>query len=45
MAKRQGIIIENKKYETCILIDVAIPAYRNVTQKKAENKINTRVYV
>jgi hypothetical protein len=44
-ANKPDIIITNKKEKTCILIDVAIPADRNVTQKEAENKLNTRVYV
>jgi hypothetical protein len=38
MANRPDIIIKNKKEKTCILIDVAIPADRNVMQKEAENK-------
>jgi hypothetical protein len=33
------IIIINKKEKTCKLIDVAIPADRNVVQKEAENKL------
>jgi hypothetical protein len=33
------IIIINKKEKTCTLIDVAIPADRNVVQKEAENKL------
>jgi len=36
---RPGIIIKNKKEKTCTLIDVAIPADRNVVQKEAENKL------
>jgi len=36
-AKRPDIIIKNKKEKTCTLIDVAIPADRNVVQKEAEN--------
>jgi hypothetical protein len=32
-ANRPHIIIKNKKEKTCILIDVAISANRNVTQK------------
>ena len=40
---RPDIIIKNKKDKTCILKDVAIPADRNVTQKKAEKKLNTQV--
>ena len=33
------IIIINKKEKTCTLIDVAIPADRNVVQKEAEKKL------
>jgi hypothetical protein len=36
---RSGIIIKNKKQKTCTLIDVAIPADRNVVQKEAEKKL------
>jgi hypothetical protein len=32
------MIIKNKKEETCILIDVAIPTDRNVVQKEVEKK-------
>jgi hypothetical protein len=39
MENRPDIKIKNKKEKTCILIDVAIPADRNVTQKGAENKV------
>jgi hypothetical protein len=35
-ANRPDIIIKNKKEKTCTLIDVAIPADRNVVQKEAE---------
>jgi len=45
IANRPDIIIENKKEKTCVLINVAIPADRNVVQKEAEKKLNTRVYV
>jgi hypothetical protein len=38
-ANKPDIIIKNKKEKTCILIDVAVPADRNVTQKEAENKL------
>ena len=38
-ANRPDIIIKNKKEKTCTLIDVAIPADRNVVQKEAENKL------
>jgi hypothetical protein len=44
-ANRPDIIIKTKKEKTCILINVAIPAERNVVQKEAEKKLNTRVYV
>jgi hypothetical protein len=37
-ANKPDIIIKNKNEKTCILVDVAIPADRNVTQKEAENK-------
>jgi len=37
-ANRPGII-KNKKEKTCTLIDVAIPADRNVVQKEAEKKL------
>jgi hypothetical protein len=32
-------IIKNKKEKTCTLIDVAIPAGRNVMQKEVEKKL------
>jgi len=35
-AKRPDITIKNKKEKTCILIDVAIPADRNIVQKETE---------
>ena len=38
-ASRPDIIIKNKKQKTCTLIDVAIPADRNVVQKEAEKKL------
>jgi hypothetical protein len=34
-ANRPDIIIKTKKRKKCILIDVAIPADRNVMQKEA----------
>ena len=42
---RPDIIIKNKKEKTCTLIDVAIPADRNVVQKEEEKKLKSRVYV
>jgi len=38
-ANRLDIIIKNKKEKTYILIDVAIPADRNVVQKEVEKKL------
>ena len=39
-ANRTDIILKNKKKEKiCTLIDVAIPADRNVVQKEAEKKL------
>ena len=35
-ANRPDIIIKNTKEKTCTLIDVVIPADRNVVQKEAE---------
>jgi len=37
-ASRPYIVIINKEGRACILIDMAVPADRNVIQKKAENK-------
>ena len=45
IANRPDIIIRNKKEKTCILIDVAILADRNVMQKEAEENLNTQFYV
>ena len=38
-ANRPDIIIKNKKEKTCTVIDVAMPADRNVVQKEAEKKL------
>jgi len=38
-ANRRHTIIKNKKEETYTLIDVAIPAERNVVQKEAEKNL------
>jgi hypothetical protein len=43
MSNRPYVIIKNTA--KCILIDVKIPAERNVMQKEAAKKLNTRVYV
>jgi hypothetical protein len=39
LANRPDIIIKNKKDETCLLIDVAIPSDKNIIQKEAEKKL------
>jgi hypothetical protein len=39
LANRPDIIVKNKNYKTCLLIDVAIPSIKNVIQKEAENKL------
>ena len=39
-ANGPDITIKNKKEKTCTLIDVGIPADRNVAQKEAEKKLN-----
>jgi len=44
-ANRLSIIIKNKKEKTCTLLDLEIPADRNVVQKEAEKKLNTKVFV
>ena len=41
-ANGPDIIFKNKKEKTCPLIDVAIPADRNVVQKEAEKKLTYR---
>jgi len=41
-ANRPDIIIKNNKEKICALIDVAIPADRNVVQKEAEKKLKYR---
>jgi len=38
-ANKPDIIIKNRKEKTCALIDVAIPADRNVVQKEAVKKL------
>jgi hypothetical protein len=38
-ANRPDIILKNKNEKTCILIDLATPADRNITQKDAEKKL------
>ena len=44
-ASRSDVIIKNIKEEKRILMYVATPAERKVTQKEVDEKLNTRVYV
>jgi len=44
-ANRPDIIIKNKKEETCTMIDVAIPADRNVVQKEAEKEFKIQEFM
>jgi hypothetical protein len=39
MANIPDIVIKNRKEKTCIIIDVAIPADRNVIQKETGKKL------
>jgi CO dehydrogenase/acetyl-CoA synthase beta subunit len=39
------IILKNKKEKTCTLIDVAIPADRNVVQKEGKKKLKYMSFV
>ena len=41
-ANRAEIIIKNKKEKTCTLIDVTIPADRNVVQKEVEKMLKCK---
>jgi len=43
-ANRPDIIIKNKKEKTCMLIDVAITADRNVVQKEAEKNLKYKSF-
>jgi hypothetical protein len=43
-ANRPDIIIKNKKEKTCTLIDVAVPADRNVVQKEAVKKLKYKSF-
>jgi hypothetical protein len=42
-SNRPDIIIKNEKDKTCTLIDVAIPADRNVVQKEAEKELKYKI--
>ena len=44
-ANRPDIIIKNKTEKTCTLIDVTIPADRNVVQKEAEKKLKCKRFL
>ena len=44
-ANRTDIIIKNKKEKTCALIDVAIPADRNVVQKESEKEVKIQEFM
>jgi hypothetical protein len=39
LANRPDIIVKNKNYITCLMIDVAIPSDKNVIQKEAGKKL------
>ena len=39
------IIIKNKNEKTCTLLDVAIPADRNVVQKEAEKEVKIQEFM
>jgi len=41
-ANRPDIKFKNKKEKTCTLIDVAIPADRNIVQKETEKKLKCK---
>jgi hypothetical protein len=43
-ANRPDIIIKNNKEKTCRLIDVSIPADRNVVQKEAEKNLKYKSF-
>jgi len=42
---RRDIIIKNNKEKTCTLIDAAIPADRNVVQKRSGKEVNIQEFV
>jgi len=44
-ANRPDIIIKNKNEKTCTLLDVAIPADRNVVQKEAEKEVKIQEFM
>jgi len=43
-ANRPDIIIKKRKEKRCTLVDVAIPADRNVVQKEAEKKLKYKSF-
>jgi hypothetical protein len=42
---RPYVIAKSRKRKTCILIDAAVPADRDVTQKKAENRLKIQEFM
>jgi hypothetical protein len=44
-ANRPDVITKNRKERTCMLIDVAVPADRNATQKKAGNRLTIQEFM
>jgi hypothetical protein len=44
-ANKPDVVIKNKKEQTYVLLDVAIPAGRNVTQKEAENILKYKEFM
>ena len=44
-ANRPDVIIKNKKEKTCTLIDVAIPADRNVVQKGSGEEVKIQEFM
>lgn len=44
-ANRPDVITKNRKKKTCILIDVIVPADKDVTQKKAVNRLKIQKFM
>ena len=45
MVNRPVIVIKNKKEKTCKMIDVAIPADKNVWRKEAEKRVKIQEFM
>ena len=45
MVSRLVIVIKNKKEKTCKMIDVAIPADKNVWRKEAEKRVKIQEFM